>query len=148
MGAYTRPLIPSLLSLAISVSVGCSITPGSVLRSGNDVPLTCIAHDPPDQRHVAHADGWYNRKKAAISKIIRSKQGWKKQLKDVENLIDDPVDDLKHKVHGMKMLGYRVYLPKFLMSGKDDPCRGGRTSAKLTTARAIDPFHPAPVSYD
>lgn len=40
---------------------------------------------------------------------------------DFFNLIDDPIDDLKHKIHGMKIFGITIRLPKWLVSGSGDP---------------------------
>ena len=37
------------------------------------------------------------------------------------NLIDDPVDNFKHKIHGAKIFGIRIRLPKWLMRGSGDP---------------------------
>jgi hypothetical protein len=36
------------------------------------------------------------------------------------NVIDDPIDDLKHKIHGMKIFGYTIYLPGWLMRNKEE----------------------------
>ncbi len=45
------------------------------------------------------------------------KRNIKHTLNDFMNLIDTPIDDLKHKIHGMKIFGYTIYLPKWLMKG-------------------------------
>jgi len=37
------------------------------------------------------------------------------------DVIDDPLDDLKHKIHGMTIFGYTIYLPSWLMRNKEDP---------------------------
>jgi hypothetical protein len=41
---------------------------------------------------------------------------------NAENIVDDPVDDIKHKLHGLTIFGWTFYLPSWLMggSGKDD----------------------------
>jgi hypothetical protein len=39
---------------------------------------------------------------------------------DFCNLIDNPIDDLKHKIHGMKIFGKTIYLPKWLMRGSGE----------------------------
>jgi len=38
-------------------------------------------------------------------------------LKWIINRLDDPFDNLKHKIHGCKVFGYRFYLPPWLMKG-------------------------------
>lgn len=40
---------------------------------------------------------------------------------DFINLIDDPIDNIKHKIHGMKIFGKTIYLPKWLMRNTDNP---------------------------
>jgi hypothetical protein len=45
--------------------------------------------------------------------------GWR--LKNIENFIDDPVDDIKHKIHGMTIFGKTFYLPRWLMKGSGNP---------------------------
>ena len=35
--------------------------------------------------------------------------------------ITNPIDDLKHRIHGMKIFGKTIYLPKWLMRGSGDP---------------------------
>lgn len=84
---------------------------------------TFIAYDPPTQRQHTPADDWYKKKREDFLEIIKSKEGGKEQFKDFINLIDDPFDDLKHEIHGMEMLGYRVYLPNWLMMGSGNPCK-------------------------
>lgn len=46
-----------------------------------------------------------------------------KFLKQIENTLDDPIDDMKHKLHGMSVFGYRLYLPAVLMKGGNHACR-------------------------
>ena len=42
----------------------------------------------------------------------------KPAIDDIENFLDDPVDDVKHTIHGMRLpFGYRFYLPPCLMPG-------------------------------
>jgi hypothetical protein len=45
---------------------------------------------------------------------------WSWRWRNFINLIDDPVDDLKHKLHGMRIFGWTLYLPKWLMSGSGE----------------------------
>lgn len=47
--------------------------------------------------------------------------GWEWRIRNFENLIDDPIDDVKHKIHGMSIFGLKIYLPKWLMGGSGDP---------------------------
>jgi hypothetical protein len=47
-------------------------------------------------------------------------KGWRHRLKNVENFFDDPVDNLKHKIHGLKIFGFRIRIDKW-MRGKDNP---------------------------
>ncbi len=44
------------------------------------------------------------------------------RLRNLENLLDDPVDDLKHRLHGMRCGDRRVFLPRALMPGSGNPC--------------------------
>lgn len=37
--------------------------------------------------------------------------------KDFTNILDGPIDGLKHKIHGMKLFGKTIYLPQWLMKG-------------------------------
>ena len=36
--------------------------------------------------------------------------------------MDDPVDEIKHKLHGIEFMGYKFYLPDWMMkgSGRED----------------------------
>jgi len=36
------------------------------------------------------------------------------------NVIDDPIDDLKHKIHGATIFGYKIYLPSWLMGNNEE----------------------------
>lgn len=47
--------------------------------------------------------------------------GWGWRWRNAINLIDDPVDDLKHKINGIKILGMKFYLPSWLMRGTGKP---------------------------
>ena len=51
-----------------------------------------------------------------------------KFLKQIENTIDDPIDDIKHKLHGAQIMGHRLYLPSFLMKGGSNTCRAGASA--------------------
>jgi hypothetical protein len=46
-----------------------------------------------------------------------------KILKQWENFIDDPIDDLKHKLHGatIPIIKKKIMLPRWLMQGGGDP---------------------------
>ncbi|MEJ5360208.1 MAG: hypothetical protein WHT06_16220 [Desulfobacterales bacterium] len=62
---------------------------------------------------------WWEKKKEEWRKLCNEwgASSWKRRLRLLENLIDDPVDDLKHKIHGAKIFGVRIYLPRWLMRG-------------------------------
>lgn len=42
-------------------------------------------------------------------------QGWEWRIRNFINIVDDPVDNIKHKIHGMSIFGLKIYLPKWLM---------------------------------
>ena len=44
-------------------------------------------------------------------------QTWDWRWRNLENIVDDPIDNLKHKIHGTKIFGYTIRLPKWLMPG-------------------------------
>jgi hypothetical protein len=43
------------------------------------------------------------------------------RLRNLENMFDDGIDDIKHKLHGAEIFGYKIHLPDWLMKGKGDP---------------------------
>jgi hypothetical protein len=47
-------------------------------------------------------------------------QNWDWRWRNLINLVDDPVDNVKHKLHGMKIMGMTFYLPSWLMKGSGD----------------------------
>lgn len=53
--------------------------------------------------------------------ILFEKKSVKHSFSDFFNIIDDPIDDLKHKLHGMEIFGITIRLPKWLMRGSGDP---------------------------
>lgn len=56
-----------------------------------------------------------------LKKLFRPGESAEWRLRNFMNLIDDPIDDLKHKIHGAKVLGVRIHLPDWLMRGRGDP---------------------------
>jgi len=48
-------------------------------------------------------------------------ESWGWRWRNLENLVDDPVDDLKHWLHGRKVLGFTIRLPQWLMQGSGKP---------------------------
>ena len=44
-------------------------------------------------------------------------KSWAWRLKNLENFVDDPVDDLKHTLHGIEFMGRKFYLPDWMMQG-------------------------------
>jgi hypothetical protein len=49
-------------------------------------------------------------------------KSWAWRLKNIGNFVDDPIDDIKHKLHGIEFMGRKFYLPTWMMqgSGKED----------------------------
>lgn len=43
---------------------------------------------------------------------------WPERWDMLENFFDDPIDDLKHKLHGLRIGKWRLYLPPWLMTSK------------------------------
>jgi hypothetical protein len=43
---------------------------------------------------------------------------WRKRIDKAENIVDDPIDDLKHKIHGAKIFGRRIWLPSWMLTSK------------------------------
>ena len=48
-------------------------------------------------------------------------KGWEWRIRNFENIIDDPIDDIKHKVHGLSVFGLKIRLPGWLMQGEGKP---------------------------
>lgn len=48
-------------------------------------------------------------------------QGWGWRWRNFINLVDDPVDNLKHWLHGRRVLGLTIRLPAWLMRGSGKP---------------------------
>ena len=68
--------------------------------------------------------GYIKEKIAGIKELIDfwPFKGWEWRIRNIVIYVDDPVDDVKHKIHGISIFGLKIYLPKWLMrnSGKDD----------------------------
>jgi len=45
---------------------------------------------------------------------------WDWRKRNIENLVDDPIDDIKHKLNGIKFCGHVFYLPTCLMKNRND----------------------------
>jgi hypothetical protein len=63
---------------------------------------------------------WWEKKKAEARELVLGWPGWSwsRRADKIENLVDDPVDDVKHKLHGIKLFGRKWYLPAWLMTSK------------------------------
>lgn len=46
--------------------------------------------------------------------------GWKWRFRNFINIIDDPVDEIKHSINGIRIFGWEIHLPKWLMKGSGD----------------------------
>ena len=46
--------------------------------------------------------------------------GWEWRIRNFVNIVDDPIDNIKHMVHGMSVFGLVIYLPKWLMPGSGE----------------------------
>ena len=54
-----------------------------------------------------------------LQRLIRgwSAAPWGWRFRKLENLLDDPIDDLKHKLHGLRLpFGYRLNISFLLMN--------------------------------
>jgi len=49
--------------------------------------------------------------------LLWPEKSWAWRIKNVGNFIDDPLDDFKHKLHGIEFMGQTFYLPSWLMKG-------------------------------
>lgn len=63
---------------------------------------------------------WYQKKKVEVREFFAgwSKWSWRKRIDKAENIVDDPVDDIKHKIHGAKIFGVRIWLPSWMLTSK------------------------------
>jgi len=50
-----------------------------------------------------------------------SYKGWEWRIRNFENIVDDPIDDIKHKINGISIFGLKIRLPSWLMKGSGDP---------------------------
>jgi hypothetical protein len=53
--------------------------------------------------------------------ILFEKRNMKHAFIDFLNILDTPIDDLKHSLNGKKIFGYTVSFPKWLMKGSGNP---------------------------
>jgi hypothetical protein len=67
----------------------------------------------------------WNKKWEELKRYFREwpEKSWAWRWRNLENLIDDPVDNVKHKLHGLKIGPWRIRLPKWLMRGSGDPTK-------------------------
>jgi tetratricopeptide (TPR) repeat protein len=63
------------------------------------------------------------KKRSELLAVLQPGQKPEVVFKRFINMIDDPFDDFKHEVHGMKVFGYRVFWPEGFMRGAGDPCK-------------------------
>ena len=65
---------------------------------------------------------YFNKKLDEIKRLVSGwkDHDWKWRVDNVENVVDDPVDDLKHKLHGLKIGPWTLRLPSWLMSNSKD----------------------------
>jgi tetratricopeptide (TPR) repeat protein len=79
---------------------------------------TVIARDQPQHpRDHQSFETFFNKKQQDFADLCQN-FSWGK----VENLLDDPVDDLKHEVHGSQVLFWRCFLDPVLMQGGRAKC--------------------------
>jgi hypothetical protein len=67
---------------------------------------------------------WLSKKRAEWLLLcdLWPSKSWAWRIKNIGNFVDDPIDDIKHKLHGFEFMGYKLYLPTWMMqgSGKED----------------------------
>ena len=79
---------------------------------------TVIAKDPPRHpRDHQSLEDFFNKKQQEFADLFQDFR-WD----GVENLIDDPVDDLKHEIHGAQIFFWRCFLHPSLMQGGRAKC--------------------------
>jgi tetratricopeptide (TPR) repeat protein len=83
-----------------------------------------IAWDSPrlPRDHQSLSD-FLEKKKSELLLVLQPGQRPEVVFKRFINMIDDPFDDFKHEVHGMKLFEYRVFWPPGFMAGSGDPCK-------------------------
>lgn len=85
---------------------------------------TTIARDAPRlPRDHQTPNELFEKKKADFLAMLQPGQKPGEVFKKFINMIDDPVDDLKHEVHGMVLFGRRIYWREGIMQGAGDPCK-------------------------
>ena len=79
---------------------------------------TVIARDQSQHpRDHQSFENFFNKKQKDFADLFKD-FSWDK----VENLVDDPVDDLKHEIHGSQVLFWRCFLHPTLMQGGRAKC--------------------------
>lgn len=83
-----------------------------------------IARDSPRlPRDHQTLDELFEKKKSDFLAMLQPGRKPSEVFKKFINMIDDPVDDLKHEVHGMVWFGRRIFWPEGFMQGSGDPCK-------------------------
>jgi len=90
---------------------------------GPDVRATIAWDSPRLPRDHQMLSEFLEKKRNELIVILQPGQKPEVVFKKFINMIDDPFDDLKHEVHGIKLFGYRVYWPDWFMAGSGDPCK-------------------------
>jgi hypothetical protein len=50
-----------------------------------------------------------------------SYKGGEWRIRNFENIVDDLIDEIKHKINGISIFGLKIRLPSCLMKGSGDP---------------------------
>lgn len=90
---------------------------------GPDVRTTIAWDSPHLPRDHQLLSEFLEKKKDEFLVVIQPGQSPEVSFKRFINMIDDPFDDFKHEIHGMKLFGYRVFWPEGFMRGAGDPCK-------------------------
>jgi hypothetical protein len=56
-----------------------------------------------------------------FKELFRAGKSMDWRWRNFMNLIDDPIDDIKHTLHGARIFGLKIRLPDWLMRGRGDP---------------------------
>jgi hypothetical protein len=64
---------------------------------------------------------WIAKKKREWDLLVYlwPEKSWAWRIKNIGNFVDDPIDDLKHKLHGIEFMGKKYYLPAWMMAGSE-----------------------------